>query len=139
MDCWPGSQLGVVALWYHLIFLCIEDLQGVLYLQWICCFKSVINFCSIIRRTTVRNLRIREDTAKVCDSTICCVSMFLLLLLLLFKQSFQTSLILIFFCVVFCINQRQKKNENQSCLNNFKSRKIVIKRKICITTYSCCN
>ena len=40
---------------------------------------NLINFCSIIRRTTVRNLRIREDTAKVCDSTICCVSMFLLL------------------------------------------------------------
>ena len=34
---------------------------------------NLINFCSIIRRTTVRNLRIREDTAKVCDSTICCV------------------------------------------------------------------
>ena len=40
---------------------------------------NLINFCSITRRTTVRNLRIREDTAKVCDSTICCVSMFLLL------------------------------------------------------------
>ena len=135
MDCWPGSQLGVVALWYHLIFYALRICR----VSNICSgyvILNLINFCSITRRTTVRNLRIREDTAKVCDSTICCVSMFLLLLLF---KNFQTSLILIFFCVVFCINRRQKKNENQSCLNNFKSRKIVIKRKICITTYSCCN